>query len=165
LLSVSTMKTMSENSPKGLKPFAIKFMALCMGICYLANPMHEQIRTAFHEISHLLEAPKTPLSHHSHGTGHDYDDHEGGEHTMVTADHQHTLLDLMDSIFDASDEQNPEDDTVLLLIKCDKHISSQYVIQPKIVPLTTSQNTKAVEQKVKIGYLAHPEEPPQILFA
>lgn len=140
-----------------------------MGICYLANPMHQQIRTVFHEISHLLKAPETLLSHpshntgYSHSTGHGHDYHEDGEHTMVTADHQHTLLDLMDSIFDASDEQHPEEDTALLLIKCDKHISSRHVILPKSFPLITSQNTNAMEQKVKIGYLAHPEVPPKIL--
>ncbi len=138
-------------------------MALLMGICYLTNPMHREIRTVFHEISHLLEAPETLLSHHSHSTGHDHDNHEDGEHTLVTANHQHTLLDVMDSIFDASDEQNTEDDTALVLIKCDKHISSQYVILPKTFPFITSQNTSALEQKVKIGYLVHPEEPPQIL--
>ncbi len=137
-------------------------MALLMGICYLANPMHKQIRTVFHEISHLLEAPNILLSHQSHSIDHNHDYHEDGEHTLVTADHQHTLLDLMDCIFEASDEQNTEDDTALILIKCDKHNSSRYIILPKTFPFTTSQNTNAVEQKVKIGYLDHPEEPPQI---
>ncbi len=133
---------------------------MLMGICYLANPLHDQIRTVFHEISHLLEAPDPLLPHHSHSTGHGHN--EDGEHILITTDHQHTLLDLMDSILGVSDEQNPHDDTALILIKWDKHISSQYAILPKTFPFTTSQNTKAVEQKVKFGYLAHPEEPPQI---
>lgn len=136
-----------------------------MGICYLANPIHHQIRTVFHEISHLLEAPETVISHHLHTTGHDHYAHEKDEHSMVSADHQHTLLNLMDSIFDASDEQNSEDDTALLLIKCDKHISSSQVILPKLFSLTTSQGTNAVEQKVKKGFLVHPEEPPQRVSA
>lgn len=140
-------------------------MALFIGICYLANPMQQQIRTVFHEIAHLLVAPETLLSHHSHSTAHSHDNHEEGEHTLVTADHQHTLLDLMDSIFDASDDRHSEDDTVLLLIKWDKHLDSQRIILPKTFPLTTSQNFLAMEQKVKIGYLSHPEEPPQVVSA
>jgi len=154
---------MSENLGKGLKPFAIKFMALFIGICYLANPMQQQIRTVFHEIAHLLEAPEILLSHHTHSTAHSHDNHEEGEHALVTADHQHTLLDWMDSIFDASDDRHSEDDTVLLLIKCDKHLGSQGIILPKIVPLTSSQNSIAIAQKAKTGYLAPPEEPPQVV--
>lgn len=137
-------------------------MAMFMGICYLANPMHQQINSVFHEISHLLEAPNTLVSHQSDQMDNHHEYHEGGEHTLATADHRHTLLDLIDSIFDASDTQHPEDDTALILIKYDKHISSRYLILPKIFSFTTSQNTDAVEQKVKIGYLAHPEEPPQL---
>ncbi len=138
-----------------------------MGICYLANPMHQQIYTVFHEIAHLLEAPETLLFQHPHSTDHDIglENHSEGEHILVSAGHQHTLLDLVDSIFDASEEQNPEDDTALLLIKCDKHISSQQIILPKIFSLTISQGTNAMEQKVKKGFVAHPEEPPQSVSA
>lgn len=137
-------------------------MALLMGICYLANPMHQQIGTVFHEISHLLEAPEAILSH-SQQADHDHGTHENGEHRLASTDHQHVLLDLMVSIFDASDEQNSDDDTALILIKWDKHISSQHIILPKIFSFNTAQNINAVEQKVKIGFLAHPEEPPQIV--
>lgn len=155
---------MNENLGKGLKPFILKYMALIMGICYLANPMHRQISSVFHEISHVLESPDAILTHPQQAN-HDHRTHKNGEHRLANTDHQHILLDLMDSILDASDDQHPEDDTALILIKCDKHIGSGLSTLPKKIPITTSQNTIAVEQKVKIGYLDHPEEPPQIVSA
>lgn len=151
---------MKQKSEKGLKPFVLKYMALLMGICYLANPMHEQISGVFHEISHVLESPEAILSHvqqseHGHGA------HEDGEHRLASDDHQHDLLDFLDAIFSASDKQHPEDDVALILIKCDKHISSQHIILPKIFPLVTSHNSLMVAQKVKKGFLNLPKEPPQ----
>lgn len=140
-------------------------MAMLMGICYVANPMHQQISSVFHEITHFLEAPQSLLSHHSHNTGHDHDDHEPGEHNVATADHQHTLLDLIDSIFDASDTQHPEDDTAISLTKWDKHLGSECIILPKTNPPTTSQYSISMEKKVRKGHSAHPEEPPQIVFS
>lgn len=139
-------------------------MALLMGICYLANPMHRQISSVFHEISHVLESPEAILSH-PHQADHNHGIHEDGEHHFAATDHQHGLLDLMDSIFDASDEQHPEDDTALPLTKCDKHIGSRHLILPELFPFTTSQNSIAGEQNVKRGYLSHPEEPPQRVSA
>lgn len=139
-------------------------MALLMGICYLANPLHQQIRTVFHEISHLVESPETLPTHHSHTNDHNQGAHEHSEHHMVASDHRHTLLDLMDSLFDVSDEQNTEDDTVLTHIQWDKHISSPKYMLPQIIPIITSQDNLAVEQKVRIGYLALPDEPPRNFF-
>jgi len=156
---------MNNESKKGLKPFVLKYMALFMGICYLANPLHQQIGSVFHEISHVLESPEA-IAAHANGGHHDYevhghDNHKATEHGMASTDHQHDLLDLIDAIFDASDEQNPEDQTALILIKCDKHISSQHYILQDILPLSTSHNPFLVEQKVKKGFLNLPKEPPQ----
>lgn len=151
---------MNKNLYKGLKPFILKYVALVMGICYLANPVHRQISSVFHEISHVLESPETILSHPQQADHH-HDTLKNGEHSLATTEHQHVLLDMMDSIFDASDEQHPEDDTALILIKCDKHIGSQHSFLPKIFSGITSQNANAVEQKVKIGYLSLPERPPK----
>ncbi|MDT7827319.1 hypothetical protein RQM65_01410 [Pricia sp. S334] len=155
---------MKKETKKGSKPFLLKYMALLIGICYLANPMHRQISSVFHEISHVLESPETFLSH-PHAADHDHGIHGDNEHRSVTTDHRHHLLDLIDSVFRASDEQHPGDDTALILIKWDNHIGSQRVILLKIVPLATSQNSIVIEQKVKTGYFTPPEEPPQSISA
>lgn len=154
---------------KGLKPFAIKSMALLMGICYLANPLHEQIRTVFHGISHLVDAPGTILDHppfsnpHEHGLQ-EHGLHQSGEHRLASKDHEHTVLDLIDSLFDTSDKQDPENDTLLPILKWDKHITSSTYTLPHIHPIATSQKHLAMEQKVRKGYAALPDEPPQDFF-
>lgn len=156
------MNNMQKSSKKGLKPYLIKYMALFVGLLYLTNPIHRQIHTVFHEISHLLEAPETLLSHHSHTIEHNQGNHKDGEHILAGADHQHILLDLMDSLLDTSDKQNPADDTTLTLIKCDKHIGSQDYTLPKIIPFNTSQNRLMVEQKIRLGHFYIVKEPPQL---
>lgn len=135
-----------------------------MGVCYLANPVHQQISSVFHEISHALESPETVLSHPQQ-KDHSHDAHEEGAHRLAANDHRHKLLDFMNSIFNASDEQNSDDETALILIKCDKHISSQQSILPKLFPLITSHYPFGMEQKVKKGFFNLPKEPPQRVYA
>lgn len=156
---------MNYESKKGLKPFLIKNMALFMGICYLANPLHQQIGGLFHEISHVLQSPEAVASH-PNGGHHDFEVHDHGNqkagvHRLASTDHHHDLLDLIDAIFDASDAQNPDGQTALILIKWDKHIGSQHYIPRHLFPLTTSNNPSMVERKVKKGFLNLPKEPPQ----
>lgn len=139
-------------------------MALFMGICYLANPMHEQISSIFHEISHVFQYPEALIAHeHQNYLAHPK--HQEGHHLMATSDHHHTLIDLIDSFFNASDEQIPDEDTALILVKYDKHISSQYIILPKRFPLITSYHAFWIEQKAKKGFSNLPKEPPQNLSA
>ena len=119
-------------------------MALLIGICYLAHPLHRQIRTVFHEVSHFLEAPGTVLSHppheHSHNHEHSQDHghsqdhvvHKVHQHGVPEADHDHRLLDLVASLFDTENEQYPDDDTLLVLTKWDKHIGPQDYPLPQI---------------------------------
>ena len=157
---------MTEHHGKGLKPFVLKYMALFMGICYLTNPLHEQIRTVFHQISHIVESPGTILSHPSDLTNHKHSIHQDHEHHHVATDqvqhHEHKFLDLMQSLFGASDGEHPENDTLLPPIKWDKHISSQDFILPQpIVLSTTSRDYGAIEKNVRKGYLALLYEPPQ----
>lgn len=140
-------------------------MALFMGICYLANPLHQQIGNVFHEISHVLESPEALASHPNSGHHdlevHDHANYKAGAHRLASTDHRHDLLDLIDAIFDASDAQNSDEQTVLILIKWDKHISSQHYVLRHLFPLTTSHNPSMVERKVKKGFLILPKEPPK----
>ena len=144
-----------------------------MGICYLANPLHQQIRTVFHEISHWVESSETLSSQVSHTAGHDHGSHQEHDHNphhhqehhhQTSPDHQHALLDLMDTLFEASDEEHTENDTVLPLIQWDKHISIPDYSLPQTFPVITFQDTSTLEQKVRIGYGVLFDIPPRYLF-
>ena len=142
---------MTRQTKKGLKPFFIKYMALLMGICYLVTPFHKQIASVFHEISHLIEMPETIPRHpvpdarinhtdlaHSHAMV-TVDDHGQGEehHVLAADDHEHGILALMVSIFDASEEHGTSDDSVPVPTKFDKHLASlEYVLSVPQHPST-----------------------------
>ncbi|HEA22786.1 MAG TPA: hypothetical protein ENH87_17975 [Pricia antarctica] len=151
---------MKEGILKGLKPFIIKYMALLMGICYLANPMHEQISSVFHEISHIFQYPENVIAHEEQNYV-DHPKHQNGHHHLATSNHQHILIDLIDSVFNGSDEQNSDEETTPVLVKYDKHISSQYTILPKKFPQIISYNVFWIAQKSKKGFSNLPKEPPQ----
>ena len=157
---------MNEKLKKGLKPIVLKYMALLMGICYLANPVHNQIENVMHEISHVLQSPQNIVSHaiqgeHIHGHGF----HQHGEHRLTKTEHQHKILDLIGTVFDASDSDNSENETPMTVTKCDKHISSQLVILPRIFSIITSHECFITILKVEKGFLNFPKEPPQLLSA
>ncbi|MGB7395014.1 MAG: hypothetical protein WA913_11520 [Pricia sp.] len=166
---------MKRNTDKSFKRSLAKCLAFLMGVCYLANPLHEQIRTVFHEISHMLEAPDTFLSHHSIVTDHDHKTHHDhgmhpeyeahqDQHRLSVNDHEHSFLDLLDSVLKASDEDHPEDDSLLSSFTFDKHINPQEHPIPPMFPSHFSQNTSVAEQKTKIGYNLVLEEPPRLPF-
>lgn len=156
-------------SQKGLKPLLIRYLAFVIGFCYLANPFHQQIRTVFHEISHLIESPETVLSHNTsfdhgeHLTEHSHDHHSFGVdlEDFATTDHQHTLLDLIDSLLDGSDQQHPGEDYFSFLLKWDKHITSTKSTFVPIGPEHHTADFTIRERHVNRGYLSVPHEPPQ----
>ena len=92
-----------------------------MGICYLVNPLHQQINSVFHNVSHALEIPDYIMSHDSNY------EHESYGHTdyqIGNLNHDHEIVDFIDSVFDASDEDGGSEDSMLTEIKIDKHITT-----------------------------------------
>ena len=134
-------------------------MALFIGVCYLANPMQSQISSIFHEISHILEAPDTVIGHSAVGDK-QHDAHHYHEHTHGDEQHEHTFIDLLDSIFNASDDGNQEE-SVLVDVKFDKHISTDECPVYKIYPLEENLNFVSNENSLINGHSRVLEEPPQ----
>lgn len=175
---------------KGLKPFFIKYMALLMGICYLATPFHKQIASVFHEISHLIEAPEnipghpgpvagannhaeewqshTLVSGNDHGHDDDYrvlasDDHGHGEehHVLASDDHEHGILAVIVSIFDASEEHGTPDDSVPVPTKFDKHLASQKYDLNIPQPLLTRGEIASSDFPFRSRFRSAPFRPPR----
>ena len=96
---------MRKGLSKGLKPKIIKHLALLMSCCYLLGPVQHHVTTILHEIAHGLEMPSSVLSHNS--AGYDEEVHQAHKHEIVTVDHDHELIDLVDTIFEASNERGP----------------------------------------------------------
>ena len=150
---------MQSKVQHGYKPQIIKYMAMFMGICYLMNPMQHQINTVMHSIVHKLTPPASILSHHSaHGQ---FEEHQSPDHYAPNLDHDHQIIDLVNTIFEASNEEENSNDPNYIDTKWDKHISStRFVVSSpqRIVVLKVFWKTKS---HLINGHSKEKEEPPQ----
>ena len=145
----------------GLKPFVIRSMALIMAICYLVAPLHKQVASVFHEISHLLEAPEAIAGHPPVQNATHVHSHRDAHHILVSEDHEHGILQFMASFFDASDEHNTKDDPVRPSQKVDKHLASQERILLTPFISLNKQELAGPVSKTKLAFLSLPYRPPR----
>jgi len=153
------MKSAQKYIIRGCKPIVIKYLALLIGICYLANPLQHEISGVFHEISHLFEAPHTPIDHSNmaseENVEHYYHEHEHADHS-----HEHTIIDMLDSIFNAANDDGQEE-SLLVDFKVDKHITIEKYPLKKIYSFTKKPYFISEENKIIKGYSRLLDEPPQ----
>lgn len=142
---------------KGLKPLFIQRLALLVGICYLMNPLQQEIKSAFHTISHALEVPNSVIGHHSNSEN-DIN-HGHFEHETADIQHDHSFIDLLDSVFLASNESNDSDDSIL--VKIDKHLTVYQFQLLDNLAIVESSNYWSIKEKLKSGYFKNQKEPPK----
>lgn len=150
-----------------LKPQFIKQMALLMSICYLLNPLQNQINMVLHEISHGLELPNSVLSHKAHLTETTYDNHviHAHDNSYFEHEHEHPLVDFVNSIFEASNKENNSDNSQLVEVKWDKHITAYKFKLPIHYKIKVSKRFYSFEKQLKTRHSKRLKEPPQNLLS
>ena len=150
---------MQKGFINGLKPIFIQRLALLIGICYLLNPLQQQMNTLLHAVSHGLTSPNYVMAHDldsetnkSHGH---YD------HPADVVQHSHSLIDVIDAIFTASNESGKSEDSALIEIKIDKHITSYPLQLHKDQYLKPTFNFWMLISKSLEGHLEKLKKPPQ----
>ena len=150
---------MPKGFAKGIKPLFLQRLALLIGICYLMNPLQPQIKSIFHTISHAIEVPNSVIGHDSNSENEEVHGHF--EHEIADLQHDHTLIDLLDTVLTASNETKDADDSLIIEIKIDKHITTckyQLFANPTVVE---SNKFWLPKEKLKSGYLQNQKEPPR----
>ena len=149
---------MQNGFKKGLKPSIIKYLAILMGIFYLLNPLHQQINTVFHKISHGLDMPNFVVQHQTASADHQM--HVNHQHITEKRLHKHVLLDFMNSFFYTSNEENRSRDLFLPTIKVDKHLAPNWNIKSKIIVIETDNNYNMTRKKTLMGFFLKSVKPP-----
>lgn len=154
---------MLNRSTKGLKPFIIKYVAMLMGICYLINPLQEQIHILLHEITHALESPTQIISHESNLNF----EHKSLNHFDPSANdikHEHGIVDLINLVLDSSSEKNNPKESLLKEVIIDKHITiNQFQLQKRF-KIDIVSTFRMFKEKSKCGYFEKKIKPPQNLI-
>ncbi|MGJ8736184.1 hypothetical protein [Zobellia laminariae] len=153
------MQRKKEHSGTSTRPELIKYLALVIALCYVLNPLHHQISTVFHEFSHALEMPDTVIGHDSFSNNENI--HHAHEHVTEADNHEHKLIKIIDSIFDASNTNESSEDMLLADFKFGKHITTDYWLYNHIFHVSLLQNFKSVENSLKLGHSTILEKPPR----
>lgn len=144
---------------KGFKPKLIKQIVLLVGICYLLNPLQNQIISVLHSISHGIEMPQNLLSHS------DQNDelnilHYDHNHDNRLSQHNHQFLDLVDSVFEASHEDGDSKKNQISKVKVQKHLTSSNIELPLKYNNKLTKEYFSLSSQLKEGYPKKLEFPP-----
>lgn len=146
---------------KEFRPILVKWIAVLMGICYLMAPLHQQIGTVLHSVSHFFEMPGHIMSHDSFLDHDSFKKHKHMEHEIGGTDHDHGIIDFLDSIFKASNDEDDSQDALTTKIKIDKHyVETQYLGQ-KHFDLNQSNDFSEIVCKYSDGYSNELYDPPR----
>jgi len=151
---------MQSRKSKGLKPLLVKYAAMLMGICYLINPLQQQVYDVIHVISHTFASPNHILSHDV-GHAQNLNVHKSPNHLSDELDHEHKLIDIVQTIFEASGEEDYPQDDFLVKVKCDKHLVSNRIILSSQTMVLLVNHFPHLLEELKKGYLNKWQEPPQ----
>jgi hypothetical protein len=99
-------------------------MAVFMGVCYLINPLNQQLYRLLHSVSHSLSAPSFVMEHSATSLAHSDHVHYSSEHIDIQNSHEHALLDLVGAILHTSQTQDQPFDAAVPEIFMDKHLTS-----------------------------------------
>ncbi len=151
---------MQQKYSNGLKPHLIKQMAMLMSICYLMNPLQQQINSLLHSLSHELEIPNYVLSHDSNANI-VLTKHYHFENQDTASEHHHALIDFVDSIFEAYHENHNSDNSQLTDAKWDKHITTNGLELPKKIKSNWDIGFNYAKKNQEDGHFTKLVEPPQ----
>ncbi len=112
---------MKAKYSEGLKPLIFKHIVLIVGLCYMLAPIQNQLLRGLHAVSHQFEMPSTILSHQSNGTI-THSVHAQHNHEMGHSDHDHSFIDLIDTVFEASGADQSSDKNELKISSLKKHL-------------------------------------------
>ncbi|TXE05974.1 hypothetical protein ES711_14145 [Gelidibacter salicanalis] len=151
---------MSVNYRNGLKTWVLKYMALLIGLCYLANPCHQVIYTVFHEVSHIISPPDVTVS--ATKINQKEKQNLNHEHDHLRA-HNHNALNRIAALINPSDGLDLDNKNLLNTYLIDKHISTNILTLSKILPTVIQNNDDNPINKVIVGFLEIIELPPRLV--
>ncbi|MCK0148113.1 hypothetical protein MWU78_20875 [Arenibacter sp. F26102] len=143
---------------KGFKPALIKYIAIIMGICYLMNPVRQQIISLLHSVTHELELPNYVIPH---ATTSDYQQvHAMHPHDATEDLHEHVFLNIISSFFSTFNEEDHSSDSYFDSLPLDKHLIYSGYLSAKFPIDETDRNIDRVISDPTKGYTLKSLKPP-----
>lgn len=140
---------------KEIKRHVVKVVAIIISVIYLVLPIHNEVKSLLHSISHSLEMPNVVMSHNYQK--HQVIDYEKSERTA----HKHKLIDLLDYVFGADSSEKDSNKPYNLEHKVDKHFSSSNEVETMLVSALTESVNDNYKKRKKETFLKKIKIPPK----
>jgi hypothetical protein len=131
----------------------VKFSAVVISLIYILIPLHNELKSALHGMSHYLEMPDVVLSHNQN--------ENLNYKTSTNSFHGHKIIDLLDYLAEATNNNEDSNKANLVDNKIDKHFySSKY----KVLKLGFTKSTLVFDnyiEKLKEGFYEKIIDPPK----
>lgn len=142
---------------KEIKKIIIKFAAIVISMIYLLMPIHKEVRSTLHSISHFLEMPNTIISHNQN---------ENINYNLTASTityHEHKILDLLNNLAEANTNTNEANKPDKVDNKIDKHFYSYKFKASKLISKKLLLVIDSYKEKVKDLFYIKIKIPPKQL--
>jgi len=154
---------MNKSAQQGCKPIVLKIAIVAMSLCYVFGPLHQELNSFLHAVTHQLEMPQDILQHDNSRSS----DFQKQAYTTHISDsgHDHKFLQLLDSLLKASDSEKNQEDSIRASVKTLKYIKPNIFKNHKttILPFLAKHIFLFKKQKIKKGFQTGIIEPPQMV--
>lgn len=153
---------MNINVSQGSEPLASKIIIILMCILYVLGPLHLEVNSVLHTITHALEKPNVVLVHEK--TTENKKIHRSTKHEDESLKHEHEIIDLVQRILKGSDPAKQSRKRSKTAVKIDKHITLQTsILKDKNIIEDSSRKVfwKKLKIKLQNGYKSGFKEPPR----
>lgn len=134
---------------------------MLIGICYLMNPLQNEINYALHTLSHTFEAPNSLLSHDF--SNEKSKEHQIHQHNRSVILHNHEIIDFINNALQSDENHEHSNDNQSIVVKIDKHLVSYLYRVNTPNKIDSEHSFWSTDLKSKNGFLTKPVEPPQLV--
>ncbi len=143
---------------KSFKIHIVKFIAIVISILYIFMPIHKEVKSMLHTMSHYLQMPNTVLSHN-------LDDNLDYKYSKSTiSNHEHVLIDILDFFSDDNSQNTDSNKPGLVDISIDKHFRAPKF---KVIRFVRTESLHVIgyrEKNIKKGFYRKIKIPPKAII-
>ena len=143
---------------KRCKIHIVKFIAIVISIIYVLMPIHKELKSALHSISHFLQMPDHLISHNQNENL----NYEVKVPTILY--HEHKILNLLDAFTDANTSANESNKPNLVDSIIDKHFYSSKYSLPKLIETERLSVIDSYKENLNYLFYIKIKEPPKKQF-
>ncbi|GAA4882256.1 hypothetical protein GCM10023311_00410 [Flaviramulus aquimarinus] len=141
---------------KRIKIHIVKFVAIVISVIYMLMPIHKEVKSVLHSMSHYLQMPDMVLSHNQ-----DQNLNYKTQTSNITF-HQHKLIDLLDAFIGNKTNNEDSNKAHIFNIKIDKHFYDHKYKYQELISTKTSSIIDNYKEKIKDEFFGKIKVPPKI---